>query len=320
LVGQIGDEGTGFGGTSVGLTGQFHPQVGVDVRARGVVAGGLTQGTTGRVAPLVVLGGSVALTAGVHQPAQVVPAGGGDDRLDVGDLVLCRAVVGGVGRDAVGTVGDVDTVEQLGDLFGGVPGRMSGVDVDPGPVGAGHQGLACVGQGVHDLGRGLAVAASHEGQGVGLDHDRCGTSVQAGRGVVDPLLVRGVIRGPAVAVVAAVTSGHVVHDLAGDAAIGLGRADHGIHLLLDGVGVVLGEPGGLGDARHTFLDEVGARVVGVLRDPVGRAGVGVDPVGGFLDRDLLTLGPLCGRDRFGGGCATGDEHTETQGSRGPENR
>src|SRR5699024_11291605 len=97
-------------------------------------------GATGGVDALVVLGGTVASTAGVDNTAQVVLAGGGDDRLDVGVLVLCRAVVGGVGRDAVGTVGDVDTVEQLGDLFGGVPGRVSGVEVDPGPVGAGHQG------------------------------------------------------------------------------------------------------------------------------------------------------------------------------------
>src|SRR5699024_9349699 len=229
----------------------------VDVLAHGVAAGGLTQSTTGRVAPLVVLGGTVAVTAGVDHTAQVVLAGVGDDRLDLGDLVLCRAVVGGVGRDAVGTVGDVVTVEQLGDLFGGVPGRVSGVEVDPGPVGAGHQGLTCIGQGVHDLGGGLTVAASHEGQGVGLDHDRRGTSVQAGREVVDPLLVRGVIRGPAVAVVAAVTPGHVVHDQDGDAAIGLGRTDHGIHLLLDGAGDVDGELGGLGDARHTFADRVG---------------------------------------------------------------
>src|SRR5699024_5785755 len=136
LVGQIGDEGTGFGGTAVGLTGQFHPPAGVDVLARGRVAGRASPATTARVGPLLVLGGTVAVTTGVDHTAQIVLAGGGDDRLDVGDLVLCRAVVGGVGRDAVGTVGDVDTVEQLGDLFGGVPGRMSGVDVDPGPVGA----------------------------------------------------------------------------------------------------------------------------------------------------------------------------------------
>src|SRR5690606_11063435 len=98
---------------------------------------------------------------------------------------------------------------------------------------------------------------------------------QPGRELVDPGPVRGVVGGTATARPTAVTVGRVVDHQDRDLPRGRGGTDHSVHLTGDGGRVVLGEPGAGRDRGNPVVDQVGARVVRVGRDPLRCLGVRV---------------------------------------------
>src|SRR5690606_41592128 len=96
----------------------------------GLAGGGRADSPRWRGAPLAAAR-PVAVLAGVDHSLRAGAAGRVDDGLRVRDLVRRGPVVGDVGGDAVGAVGDVGRHETARRLTRREPGGVSNVEVHP---------------------------------------------------------------------------------------------------------------------------------------------------------------------------------------------